>query len=195
MKAKKKWKIKRKKLQNFFYESAFMEMEQSSLIKVAYFMLNFLNLNSFWAYLFFGVAFWLSILCTHNYIPKASAADGLRKNGYHSTWQFEHYQCTLRQGYIISPRLNLSFWLQSEPYDVKIGLYWIRIVIVGKKLSRVRVILVLDCWKLPILQFFWLFMYHYVVKSTMCNDMKHKKGVTAAERGPLLQLITVLQRE
>ena len=129
------------------------------------------------------------------YIPKASAASGLRKNGYHSTWQFEHYQCTLRHGYIISPKLNLSFWLQSESYDVKKRLYWIRIVIVGKNLSRVRAILVLDCWKLPILQFFWLFMYHYVVKSTMCNDMKHKKGVTAAERGPLLQLITVLQRE
>jgi hypothetical protein len=25
------------------------------------------------------------------YIPKASAAGGLRKNGYHSTWLFEHY--------------------------------------------------------------------------------------------------------
>ena len=127
------------------------------------------------------------------YIPKASAAGGLRKNGYHSTWQFEHYQCTLRHGYIISRKLNLSFWLES--YDVKIGLYWISISIVGENLSRVRAVLILDCWKLPILQFFSLFMYHYVVKSTMCNDMKHKKGVTAAERGPLLQLITVLQRE
>ena len=27
----------------------------------------------------------------------------------------------MRNGYIISPNLNMSLWLQSEPYDFKIG--------------------------------------------------------------------------
>jgi hypothetical protein len=37
--------------------------------------------------------------------------------------------CTLIHGYIKSPNMNFVFWLQSMPYDVKIGSHKIKIVI------------------------------------------------------------------
>ena len=50
---KKKGKIKRKKLQNFFCLDASTWRDEMPLIKVAYFMLNFLNLRGFLSNLFF----------------------------------------------------------------------------------------------------------------------------------------------
>ena len=63
-KAEKKGKIKRKKLQKKFCLGASTWREEMPLIKVAYFMLNFLNLKSFLRHLFFWVASCLSTLCT-----------------------------------------------------------------------------------------------------------------------------------
>ena len=59
----KKGKIKRKKLQKIFCFGTSTWREEIPLIKVAYFMPNFLNLKSFLRHLFFGVAFCLSTLC------------------------------------------------------------------------------------------------------------------------------------
>ena len=68
-KAEKKGKIKRKKLQKIFCLDASTWRDEMPLIKVAYFMLNFLNLKSFPSYLFFIVASSLSTLCCgHQYI-------------------------------------------------------------------------------------------------------------------------------
>ena len=61
-KAEKKGKIKRKKLQKIFCLGASTWREEMPLIKVAYFMLNFLNLKSFLRHLFFWVASCLSTL-------------------------------------------------------------------------------------------------------------------------------------
>ena len=44
--------------------------------------------------------------------------------------------CTLRHGYIISPNWNFEFGLQSEPYFVKIGPNWIKIVIDDENLHK-----------------------------------------------------------
>ena len=68
-KAKKKGKIKRKKLQKFFCLDASTWRDEMPLIKVAYFMLNFLNLKSFLSNLFFVVAFSLSTLWCVLFIP------------------------------------------------------------------------------------------------------------------------------
>ena len=59
----KKHKIKRKKLQKIFCLRAFTGEEGMPLIKVAYLMLNFLNLKSKPIHLFFGVASSLSMVC------------------------------------------------------------------------------------------------------------------------------------
>ena len=61
-KAEKKGKIKRKKLQKIFCLDASTCRDEMPLIKVAYFMLNFLNLKSFLSNLFFVVASSLSTL-------------------------------------------------------------------------------------------------------------------------------------
>ena len=61
-KAEKKGKIKRKKLQKIFCLDASTCRDEMPLIKVAYFMLNFLNLKSFLSNLFFAVASSLSTL-------------------------------------------------------------------------------------------------------------------------------------
>ena len=61
-KAEKKGKIKRKKLQKNFCLDASTCRDEMPLIKVAYFMLNFLNLKSFLSNLFFAVASSLSTL-------------------------------------------------------------------------------------------------------------------------------------
>ena len=61
-KAEKKGKIKRKKLQKNFCLRTSTWREEMPLIKVAYFMLNFLNLKSFLRHLFFWVASCLSTL-------------------------------------------------------------------------------------------------------------------------------------
>ena len=53
-KAEKKGKIKRKKLQKIFCLGASTWREEMPLIKVAYFMLNFLNLKSFLGIFFLG---------------------------------------------------------------------------------------------------------------------------------------------
>ena len=60
----KKGKIKRKKLQKIFCLRTSTWREEMPLIKVAYFMLNFLNLKSFLRHLFFWVASCLSTLWT-----------------------------------------------------------------------------------------------------------------------------------
>ena len=59
---KKRVKSREKKLQNFFCLGASTWREEIPLIKVAYFMLNFLNLKSFLSNLFFAVASSLSTL-------------------------------------------------------------------------------------------------------------------------------------
>ena len=59
---KKKGKIKRKKLQKNFCLAASTWRDEMPLIKVAYLMLNFLNLKSFFIHLFFWVASSLSTL-------------------------------------------------------------------------------------------------------------------------------------
>ena len=63
-KAEKKRKIKRKKLQIFFCLAAFTREGKMSVIKIACFILNFLNLKSKPRHLFFWVASSLSILWT-----------------------------------------------------------------------------------------------------------------------------------
>ena len=68
-KAEKKGKIKRKKLQKIFCLGASTWREEMPLIKVAYFMLNFLNLKSFLSHLFFWVASCLSTLCCKIFEP------------------------------------------------------------------------------------------------------------------------------
>ena len=60
---KKSRKSREKKLQIFFCLGASTYRDEMPIIKVAYFILNFLNLKSFPSYLFFVVASSLSTLC------------------------------------------------------------------------------------------------------------------------------------
>ena len=64
-------------------------------------------------------------------------------------------QFTLRHGYIGIPNLNMRFWLQSELFDVKIGPYWLSIVIVTENFHRMRC---LEIWFMH-----WWPTYLYVV--------------------------------
>ena len=59
---KKRVKSREKKLQKIFCLAASTQGEEMTLIKVAYFMLNFLNLKSKPIHLFFGVASSLSMV-------------------------------------------------------------------------------------------------------------------------------------
>ena len=68
-KAEKKGKIKRKKLQKFFCLGASTWREEMPLIKVSYFMLNFLNLKSFLSHLFLGQHL-ASARCARDYFDK-----------------------------------------------------------------------------------------------------------------------------
>ena len=61
---KKRVKSREKKLQKIFCLAASTQGEEMTLIKVAYFMLNFLNLKSKARHLFFWVASSLSMVCS-----------------------------------------------------------------------------------------------------------------------------------
>ena len=67
-------------------------------------------------------------------------------------------QCTLRHGYIISPNLNMTLWLQSEPYDVRIGPHWLK-----------KIVIVSEMQKMGVYEIFVLFMNPCVVKSSVCS--------------------------
>ena len=102
-KAEKKGKIKRKKLQIFFCLGASTWRDEMPLIKVAYLMLNFLNLKSFLSNLFFAVA---SSLSTLWFAP----------NNY---WILEEFQTVKRDGFG-----SLSgFFLEFIKYSATIYLY------------------------------------------------------------------------
>ena len=72
-KTEQKGKIKRRKLQKNFCLDPFTWEDEISTIKVAYLMLNFLNLKSLFKHLFWEVASCLSILCES--LPKPADED------------------------------------------------------------------------------------------------------------------------
>ena len=127
-KAEKKGKIKRKKLQKNFCLGASTWREEMPLIKVAYFMLNFLNLKSFLRHLFFWVASSLSMVCKGHKISESLITQNILLNQYpwetHLFIEFLLILCSKKnvifQSCILHP--SLLRYIGNFPLDICISL-------------------------------------------------------------------------
>mgnify|MGYP006888788006 CR=1 FL=1 len=115
----KRRKIKRKKLQIFFCLCAFTREDEMPLIKVAYLMLNFLNLKSFPLILFFVVASSLSTLCVqmlcglspisiHPWHNFSSDCACLNKNVWEPAKRVEWFMTAVKN--VARSNASLQFW-------------------------------------------------------------------------------------
>ena len=124
-KAEKKGKIKRKKLQKNLCLGASTWREEMPLIKVAYFMLNFLNLKSFLSYLFFIVASSLSTLCKRiNYSCNNTTMTWIQIslqnwNGFFSNISHQDITDNSRNGKTLLFFIASKYYIQTWTPDVK----------------------------------------------------------------------------